>query len=468
MVVGGQEETGRGAKLFKTEHIRSKFAKIKEERNESFDEDTDEPDQSASEREFAEEEDLKDKDQRGELARDSDADHESAGDSLVLVESRAEEEWASDAKGSIKTPAIVKNPFKNSEIQESLAKLEALTQEATRGSMTKEKQSVKSQTTSQGDSINSLIYSNENALKNIIQAHDLKIEESFGKEQIEYFKSKSEAQKRRLGESEEQKHHLDVIPETDGRMIFTLKGTDRLGRGPRSDQGPEAFGALSAPQSFRIQRSPEETSPKGHGQSISDSYEGDAEEKDPEVDYLMDKLAQVMEAEPHESLEESLAETQLDVKTRKILVRFFRKQEEKFRENQKRLKSTYQQLKEEKVHIEDHLQQLGDVYKAQISQLEKANKEQEKEIKKLKKKNRLLGIKGKRQASKAKSKPKSREQSKGKMTDKYYSDKIKNLSRLLEEKNRKIQLLNSKIDDIKIDNQAMKELLREFSSQGST
>lgn len=465
VIVGGEGGAAQPQRMFKTAHIRSKFAKIKEGRKESFEGDSDEVGDGFSCGEFSDGESLRNRDELRRIVRDSRVNHESIRDSVALTESKeslGNEQWESEQKAPVDEPITTKNPFKNSELQESLAKARAT--ETTRENKSNKAKLVKSQETSQGDSKNSLIYSNENALKNIIQAHDLKIEESFGKEQIEYFQSKAKALKPQIHQNEEHKLHLDVIPETDGRMIFTLKGKDALKRGSGDETSSREFGSSAELQSLRIRRSPGESlpnRPKGNNSGKKERNANGTVERDPEVDYLMGKLAHVMEAEPEESLEESLAETQLDPKTRKILSGYFRKQEEKFRENQETLKSTYKQLKKEKVHIEEHLRQLGQVYKEQISELEKANNQKDKEIKKLKKKNKLLGIQGKKQKPKSKSK----EQSKGELTDKYYSDKLKNLSRLLEEKNRKIKTLNSKIDDLKIDNQAMKELLREFSTQ---
>jgi hypothetical protein len=438
-VVIGKGKSDSSKKLFKTDHIRSKFAAIRRKENPCSNEDSSDEDQKA----LSVSESLRNKEELKKLLKDSSANHKSIRDSVALITSKTSfgvNTWNQEEVSNQKSN---QNPFINSELQENEDLGNSIRESKNR--FKKNKKLKASQESNNSKSYNSLIYSNENALKNIIQAHDLKIEESFGKDQIEYYNQKEDFLKRKLKESGMEKYELDVIPETDGRMNFTLKG-----KSPFQNK-------LSRKKEIEYEI-PFEDDLRDSKRSTSNGRSDESEEEsDPDVDYLMHKLDQVMKEEKVPQNESSLLEeTNLDPKTKQILLGYFKRQDQKFKENKIYLNSTYQKLKEEKIQIEDQLGQLGDVYKRQISELEKSNKQKDQEIQKLKNKNKLLGIK------KVKEKKSNK---KNDTNDKYYSEKIKNLSRLLEEKNKKIKTLNNKIDDIKIDNQAMKELLTEMSGQ---
>lgn len=439
-------------RLFQTSRVRSKFAEMKERSRQSFEGDSSGEGRGGSSRGSPRQRSEDCEEELKTLARESRANHRSLRESLALGNSGDSRRWESKPGESPQESSVSRNPFKSSELQRSLEEARAVPSERKGEAGAKTRVLGKS---GRGESMNSLIYSNENALKNIIQEHGLNIEESLGKEQLERLQGKEENPPKLVRDSGVQKRGLDVIPESDGRLVFTLKEKPgfQSSAGLQGGSGRrESSGEL---QSLRVERSRKDPERAAEGRG-----ELEESEVDPEVDYLMEKLAQVMEDRPEPCGDSLLPkEVALNRTTRHVLTEYFRRQDEKSRQNREYLRSTYTRLKGERVHIEDQLKQLGNVYKAQIQKLEKASRQKDQEIKKLRNRNQLLGIQKGRKA------PQPKGSSGASTRDKHYSDKVKNLSRLLEEKNRKIQALRSKIEDLKIDNQAMKELLAEFSAQ---
>ena len=155
---------------------------------------------------------------------------------------------------------------------------------------------------------------------------------------------------------------------------------------------------------------------------------------------------------------------------------------------QKRQKREIKELKsdleQERDMIYERMDTLEDLYKARIEELEielvetehkmsekdgeiNAQQSKIKELEKEKKTSLKFGgnmeRRGKKKTKERKSlqtKEKTKETARS-HTEKYNSQKIKNLERLLEEKNRKIKTLFDKIDDLKVDNTALKEVLEE-------
>ena len=148
------------------------------------------------------------------------------------------------------------------------------------------------------------------------------------------------------------------------------------------------------------------------------------------------------------------------------------------------IKELKSDLEQEREMIYERMDTLEDLYKARIEELEielietehkmseqdgeiKTQLSKIKELENEKKTTNTFGgnmeRRGKKKTKQKRSlrnKEKTKETAKS-HTEKYHSQKIKNLQRLLEEKNRKIQTLFDKIDDLKVDNTALKEVLEE-------
>ena len=387
-VVVGSEGNHSAQKLFKTAHIRDQRNRIREMSDQSFDE------SSSAE--------LSPKMLKSPKTETQNPKKKPETPNLVTSKT--------SFGGGSWGQSLSRNPFQNSELQESSSHQKRSLQD----SLPQIRKFTKSQESAQTVSFNSLIHSNENALKNIIKAHDLDIEASLGRDTYE---SDIKASK--------PMDQLEVIPE----MGFK-----------KEQKARKVVHEISGESEDRINES--------------------ELEHDENAAYLMKKLNEVMQGGPVSSLESSLIEhTNLNPESKELLVQYFKKQDQKFQENKRFIDETYSRLKKDRQKIETQLGEFGEGYRRKIEELETANKEKEKEIKKLKNKNKLLGIKKRSKKSQEKEKKKS-------TNDKYLSEKVRNLSRLLEEKNKKIKSLNSKIDDLKIDNQAMKELLHELSSKG--
>jgi hypothetical protein len=453
VVEDSKQKVGSKKKLFKTDHIRKKF------RRKSIEELSDNSYEDFSENEIELESKERNKNginrhnkQTNNPVKNVIKSNEPMSVPQNLMSSKTSfgnNQWSQDNLTSFS-----KNPFKNSEIQESLGQETKFIQGSLNDSSPQVRVFTKSQESAQTHSFDSLIHSNENALKNIIRAHDLKIEESFGKEQFDYYdKQNKKSIKSQFGK-ESREEVLEVIPEVNRQIHFKKKAKRSMK--DDTDMGNEVY---NKEEGRGI------ANDHDHVMEVEDDMrfydqESFTNDEDSDVKYLMGKLAEVMESDPDNSIESSLIQhTNLNSKSKELLIFYFKKQDQKFQENKKYIDDTYLKLKEERKKIEDQLAKLGDGYKQKINQLEKDNKLKAKEIQKLKNKNKLLGIKTKKKPDN------SKEKSKGEMTQKYYSEKIRNLTHILEEKNKKIKTLNSKIDDLKIDNQAMKELLHELSNK---
>ena len=314
---------------------------------------------------------------------------------------------------------------------------------------------------------NSLIHSNEKALKNIIRAHDLRIEESFGKEQIIIMNRSKELSESKLKQSGYEREPLQIIPEQRGYAnedrldpVFTLKGK-ALQVNPTQNPNQNVFYPQSFKQESESQQSDSIESDKRNS-FTNTSSQNNLNESDGDV--ISERNLQVMMHDLKNILDPNmlveshtnslLQQTTLDSQSKDILKAYFHRQNLKFEENKKYLLETHKNLKKEKSGIENRLNDLEAVYKHKISELEKRLLMKDERIKDLTKK------------TKRKDKPLNpKEKVKKTTTSKYHTEKIKNLERLLTEKNKKISSLQLILEDVRIDNQAMKELLAEVSGQ---
>lgn len=170
-------------------------------------------------------------------------------------------------------------------------------------------------------------------------------------------------------------------------------------------------------------------------------------------------------------------EKEIDSVSKTKIENYITETQQRQKKQKKEIRKLKEELEEEREFIHRKIETLEELYKGRIEELESdlAEKknldikkdekifEMTKKVKKLEERNNLLekstqSKKKKKKGAKKDEESRSRDRS---TRDKYYSQKIKNLERLLKEKNEKIEKLYEKIDDLKIDNTALKEVLEE-------
>lgn len=340
---------------------------------------------------------------------------------------------------------------------------------------------------------NSLIQSNEQALKDIIQTFDLKIEDSFGSRQIKKFKNKNNQKK----ENYEKEKELEIIPEKQIKSLHSSISSSLSQTEQAIDEEIKKAtgGSLNNDKNFNFtlksyksdldgQKIISECSSSLKNEAIQDNqiYSkeklkllkqmklnnnsqvenmmmsdssvnlGESVVSHKQVNVLMNQLEKfMMESESNINFSNFIKNLELDEESKNFIQIIFEKQNKKLFEQNQHIKTKYEMLQKEKDSYMHKYKELESSYKAKIEYLEHE----------LASKNLMI--------DQLKVKPKSQQRRKNglnvsKESIKFNKEKVKQLDKSLKEKNIKLDFMENLVDELKIENEALKELLSEFSN----